>query len=174
MYNRPTRQSVAGVERERISLKCKMEKLIFSLVISFLAISQGDCVLFINVFRSQIVCLEVQLITISLLSLVVSALHCWRCSSDTLNGQFCADPFNANLLTEAQKQWYYVECPLPTNSTNSFIPDNARPVCKKIIQQGETRSVIEVQSEDSNSVHSSERKESIRSGMFLGGVDCCP
>lgn len=68
---------------------------------------------------------------------LVDALRCWRCSSDISNGDFCKDPFNPSLMSEYQRKWSYVDCVLPVSQLNPLILNKARPVCKKIIQQGE-------------------------------------
>lgn len=71
----------------------------------------------------------------AILPISADALRCWRCSSDTSNGGFCKDPFTPSLMSEAQRKWNYVDCALPSDINPSLI-NQARPVCKKIIQQG--------------------------------------
>lgn len=60
--------------------------------------------------------------------LLVLAIHCWRCSSDSSNGEFCNDPFDPSVVSDVQKTWTYVEC--------SYQPANQRAVCKKTKQIG--------------------------------------
>lgn len=76
---------------------------------------------------------------------LVSALRCWRCSSDASGVPFCNDPFDQNIITEHQKRWSLVEClsapqsgynnPLNGGAIGPYQP-NQRPVCKKVKQYG--------------------------------------
>lgn len=46
--------------------------------------------------------------------LVVSTLKCWRCSSDTSIGAFCAsDPINITLIADKYFHWTYIDCIKP-------------------------------------------------------------
>lgn len=57
---------------------------------------------------------------------LVSAIKCWRCSSDAANAGFCDDPFDE--VNDFQTQQSYVEC------DDSIPKDNSvrRAVCKKV------------------------------------------
>lgn len=68
----------------------------------------------------------------------VSALRCWRCSSDASNAAFCNDPFDSSIITEQQRRWSFVECSYPPGQLNPYnLQPNQRPVCKKTKQWGE-------------------------------------
>lgn len=58
-----------------------------------------------------------------LYSLIVSAIECWRCSSDAANADYCNDPSEANV---SQTKHGYVEC---EKSSDESI---RRVVCKKV------------------------------------------
>ncbi|KAL5281187.1 hypothetical protein ACFFRR_004918 [Megaselia abdita] len=58
-------------------------------------------------------------------------LKCWRCSSDATNGQFCADPFDQEIITDQQRYWSYVNC---TYAYGVKTP-TTRPACKKLVQE---------------------------------------
>ncbi|XP_055301730.1 uncharacterized protein LOC129568177 [Sitodiplosis mosellana] len=66
----------------------------------------------------------------------VSAIHCWRCSSDaSIAALYCNDPFDSSNITEQQKRWSYVECMYPPSQLNPHSQQLAqRAVCKKIKQ----------------------------------------
>lgn len=62
---------------------------------------------------------------------LVSALKCWKCSSDEHQSEFCNDPFDLSVATEQQRRWAYVECSLPPGQSNPFDqPLALRAVCK--------------------------------------------
>lgn len=63
-------------------------------------------------------------------------LKCWRCTTDTSKGEFCDDPFDPSAITEKLRYWSYVNC-------SSFMNPraiNAKPACKKLVQEGKFRS----------------------------------
>uniref|UniRef100_A0A1A9ZFI6 Protein quiver n=1 Tax=Glossina pallidipes TaxID=7398 RepID=A0A1A9ZFI6_GLOPL len=60
-------------------------------------------------------------------------LRCWRCSTDVSNGEFCNDPFNPNSISDQQRYWSYVNCTYSAGVKSV----NARPVCKKLVQEVE-------------------------------------
>ncbi|XP_005183201.1 uncharacterized protein LOC131800552 [Musca domestica] len=67
-----------------------------------------------------------------------SILKCWRCSTDVSNGEFCNDPFDPNGITDQQRYWSYVNCTYNVG----FKAVNARPVCKKLVQEVYGKRVI--------------------------------
>lgn len=62
-----------------------------------------------------------------------AVLRCWRCSTDVSNGEFCNDPFQPDSISEQQRYWSYVNCTYSVGVKSV----NARPVCKKLVQEGE-------------------------------------
>nr|DAA03785.1 TPA_inf: HDC03502 [Drosophila melanogaster] len=62
-----------------------------------------------------------------------AVLRCWRCSTDVSNGEFCNDPFMPETISEQQRYWSYVNCTYSVGAKSV----NARPVCKKLVQEGE-------------------------------------
>lgn len=64
-----------------------------------------------------------------------AVLRCWRCSTDVSNGEFCNDPFQPDSISEQQRYWSYVNCTYSVGVKSV----NARPVCKKLVQEGESR-----------------------------------
>lgn len=62
-------------------------------------------------------------------------LRCWRCSTDVSNGEFCNDPFQPDSISEQQRYWSYVNCTYSVGVKSV----NARPVCKKLVQEGKLR-----------------------------------
>uniref|UniRef100_A0A1B0AUN0 Protein quiver n=1 Tax=Glossina palpalis gambiensis TaxID=67801 RepID=A0A1B0AUN0_9MUSC len=62
-------------------------------------------------------------------------LRCWRCSTDVSNGEFCNDPFNPNSISDQQRYWSYVNCTYSAGVKSV----NARPVCKKLVQEGKCK-----------------------------------
>lgn len=71
-----------------------------------------------------------------LITIPVSALKCWRCSSDASTAAFCDDPFTQDIITEQQRRWSYVDCSYPPQVNYQFNQANqqTRPVCKKMKQ----------------------------------------
>uniref|UniRef100_A0A1I8PHK9 Uncharacterized protein n=1 Tax=Stomoxys calcitrans TaxID=35570 RepID=A0A1I8PHK9_STOCA len=67
-----------------------------------------------------------------------AVLKCWRCATDVSNGEFCNDPFNPSAITEQQRYWSYVNC----TYTAGVRSVNARPVCKKLVQEVYDKRVI--------------------------------
>ncbi|ALC39566.1 CG31676, partial [Drosophila busckii] len=67
-----------------------------------------------------------------------ASLRCWRCSTDVSNGEFCNDPFQPDSISEQLRYWSYVNC---TNSVG-VKSVNARPVCKKLVQEVYGKRVI--------------------------------
>ncbi|KAL9924076.1 uncharacterized protein LOC119635256 [Glossina fuscipes] len=65
-------------------------------------------------------------------------LRCWRCSTDVSNGEFCNDPFNPNSISDQQRYWSYVNCTYSAGVKSV----NARPVCKKLVQEVYGKHVI--------------------------------
>lgn len=64
-----------------------------------------------------------------------SALKCWRCTSDTSNGEFCDDPFDESALTEQQRRWTYVECSFPPTLSYPYVNHDGLQytlACKKV------------------------------------------
>ncbi|XP_004524804.1 uncharacterized protein LOC101450536 [Ceratitis capitata] len=79
------------------------------------------------------------LVALALGSTAVDAvLKCWRCSTDVSNGGFCDDPFDPEFISDQQRYWSYVNCSYSTN----FKSVNARPVCKKLVQEVYGKRVI--------------------------------
>uniref|UniRef100_A0A6E8VWJ5 Protein quiver n=1 Tax=Anopheles coluzzii TaxID=1518534 RepID=A0A6E8VWJ5_ANOCL len=74
----------------------------------------------------------------------VSALKCWRCSSDASTAAFCDDPFTQDIITEQQRRWSYVDCSYPPQVNYQFNQANqqTRPVCKKMKQIINDRVVV--------------------------------
>ncbi|XP_017489045.1 PREDICTED: uncharacterized protein LOC108377297 [Rhagoletis zephyria] len=64
---------------------------------------------------------------------VEALLKCWRCSTDVSNGAFCDDPFDPEFISDQQRYWSYVNC----SYSAGYKSVNARPVCKKLVQEGE-------------------------------------
>ncbi|XP_064538991.1 UPAR/Ly6 domain-containing protein twit isoform X1 [Drosophila montana] len=81
---------------------------------------------------------------LGLLSLALSldtasgVLRCWRCSTDVSNGEFCNDPFQSDSISEQQRYWSYVNCTYSVGVKSV----NARPVCKKLVQEVYGKRVI--------------------------------
>ncbi|EDW76404.1 uncharacterized protein Dwil_GK15439 [Drosophila willistoni] len=65
-------------------------------------------------------------------------LRCWRCSTDVSNGEFCNDPFQPDTISEQQRYWSYVNCTYSVGVKSV----NARPVCKKLVQEVYGKRVI--------------------------------
>ncbi|KRG03411.1 uncharacterized protein LOC6577351 isoform X2 [Drosophila mojavensis] len=65
-------------------------------------------------------------------------LRCWRCSTDVSNGEFCNDPFQSESISEQQRYWSYVNCTYSVGVKSV----NARPVCKKLVQEVYGKRVI--------------------------------
>ncbi|EDW29224.1 GL18525 [Drosophila persimilis] len=65
-------------------------------------------------------------------------LRCWRCSTDVSNGEFCNDPFQPDSISEQQRYWSYVNCTYSVGVKSV----NARPVCKKLVQEVYGKRVI--------------------------------
>ncbi|XP_075153326.1 UPAR/Ly6 domain-containing protein twit [Haematobia irritans] len=78
------------------------------------------------------------LIAILCLTSADGVLKCWRCSTDVSNGEFCNDPFDPSAITDQQRYWSYVNC----TYTASVRSVNARPVCKKLVQEVYDKRVI--------------------------------
>jgi len=73
----------------------------------------------------------------------VSALKCWRCSSDASNAAFCDDPFDQSIITEQQRRWSYVECSFPPTQINPYNQaGQTRAVCKKVKQLINEKTVV--------------------------------
>ncbi|KAH8262702.1 hypothetical protein KR026_007475 [Drosophila bipectinata] len=68
---------------------------------------------------------------IYLIFLASAVLRCWRCSTDVSNGEFCNDPFEPSTISEQQRYWSYVNCTYSVGVKSV----NARPVCKKLVQE---------------------------------------
>lgn len=49
----------------------------------------------------------------------MSAIKCFRCSSDQANGEFCKDPFNMDLISDQARRWTFVECADPPGRLDS-------------------------------------------------------
>lgn len=62
-------------------------------------------------------------------------LKCWTCSSDTIRptiqNQYCKDPFNADNISDADKERSYKEC-IPTSEQSV----NYNAHCRKLTQTG--------------------------------------
>ncbi|XP_067623005.1 UPAR/Ly6 domain-containing protein twit [Eurosta solidaginis] len=69
---------------------------------------------------------------------VDALLKCWRCSTDVSNGVFCDDPFDPEFISDQQRYWSYVNC----SYSAGFKSVNARPVCKKLVQEVYGKRVI--------------------------------
>lgn len=67
--------------------------------------------------------------------LASAVLRCWRCSTDVSNGEFCNDPFQPDSISEQQRYWSYVNCTYSVGVKSV----NARPVCKKLVQEGKIK-----------------------------------
>ncbi|XP_030383327.1 uncharacterized protein LOC115630804 [Scaptodrosophila lebanonensis] len=67
-----------------------------------------------------------------------AVLRCWRCSTDVSNGEFCNDPFQPDSISEQQRYWSYVNCTYSVGVKSV----NARPVCKKLVQEVYGKRVI--------------------------------
>ncbi|XP_017082534.2 LOW QUALITY PROTEIN: uncharacterized protein LOC108115541 [Drosophila eugracilis] len=67
-----------------------------------------------------------------------AVLRCWRCSTDVSNGEFCNDPFMPETISEQQRYWSYVNCTYSVGAKSV----NARPVCKKLVQEVYGKRVI--------------------------------
>ncbi|TDG44840.1 hypothetical protein AWZ03_008737 [Drosophila navojoa] len=72
------------------------------------------------------------------LSTASGVLRCWRCSTDVSNGEFCNDPFQSESISEQQRYWSYVNCTYSVGVKSV----NARPVCKKLVQEVYGKRVI--------------------------------
>lgn len=77
---------------------------------------------------------------------LVSAIKCWRCSSDAMNAEFCNDSFDAN---DSKSDHSYVECiKKPTNDSSM-----ERVVCKKLKKLGTSFTSSNLQEKSDNNFH---------------------
>ncbi|SPP79596.1 uncharacterized protein LOC117581803 [Drosophila guanche] len=84
-------------------------------------------------------CLLLALLSLLLcLNAASAVLRCWRCSTDVSNGEFCNDPFQPDSISEQQRYWSYVNCTYSVGVKSV----NARPVCKKLVQEVYGKRVI--------------------------------
>ncbi|XP_037805949.1 uncharacterized protein LOC119600023 [Lucilia sericata] len=77
-------------------------------------------------------------LTVLCLNTAEAVLKCWRCSTDVSNGEFCNDPFDPYSITDQQRYWSYVNCTYSVGVKSV----NARPVCKKLVQEVYGKRVI--------------------------------
>ncbi|XP_031632799.1 uncharacterized protein LOC116346738 [Contarinia nasturtii] len=67
------------------------------------------------------------------------AIKCWNCASN--EKEFCNDPFDPSSLTEADKNTFYVDCPLGQfNSTDTS--SEQRAVCKKMKKMVDDKYIV--------------------------------
>ncbi|KAM7352334.1 UPAR/Ly6 domain-containing protein twit [Cochliomyia hominivorax] len=78
------------------------------------------------------------IISIVCINTADAILKCWRCSTDVSNGEFCNDPFDPYSITDQQRYWSYVNCTYSVGVKSV----NARPVCKKLVQDVYEKRVI--------------------------------
>jgi len=87
---------------------------------------------------SYVYLFAVLLIVAISLNTVDATLKCWRCSTDVSNGEFCNDPFDPQYISDQQRYWSYVNCTYSIGVKSV----NARPVCKKLVQEVYGKRVI--------------------------------
>ncbi|XP_059616683.1 uncharacterized protein LOC132261751 [Phlebotomus argentipes] len=72
----------------------------------------------------------------------ITALFCWRCSTDSANSAFCEDPFDPSTFSEQQRLWSYANCSYSAGYLSYYGDTQPSPVCRKIVQKVFDRVVI--------------------------------